>query len=329
METVALVGPYGADVQPLVERKLGGRMAVVSVPTEVDYAALADVEYVILRVLRMNADAIASMRRLKLIQRWGVGFEKVDIEAAGRRNVPVAVAPGGNSTAVAELAILLMLAVLRNLLPLHNSTVRGLWEKAKYIDNSFVIKGKTVGLLGCGAIGASVAKKVQAFGADVIYHDVRRLAAEDEARLGLRYAEQDELLARSDIVSLHLPLTETTKGLIGERTLGLMKKSAILVNTARGEVVDSAALAAALRSGRIMGAGLDVFDTEPLAADSPLRGLDNVVLTPHAGGNTSDINGDMVDICVDHILAVSAGSPLPPRVVVNSQFLSTEPACAS
>lgn len=323
METIALVGPYGADVLPLVERKLRGRMAVIAVPTEEDYAALANVEYVILRVLRLNAETIGSMRRLKLIQRWGVGYEKVDIQAAGRRNVPVAVAPGGNATAVSELAVLLMLAVYRNLVPLHNGTARGLWEKAKYIDNSYVIKGKTVGLVGCGAIGLSVAQKVQAFGAAVIYHDVRRLPAVHEARFGLRFAEFDELLAKADIVSLHLPGNESTEGLIGTRALGLMKPKAILINTARGEVVDARALAAALRSGRLLGAGLDVLDTEPIAADSPLSGLDNVVLTPHVGGNTVDINGDMVDICVDHILAFSAGVPLASSVVVNSQFLST------
>ena len=324
MEKIALVGPYGADVPPLVEKKIAGKLSLISVPTEADFSALADVDYVILRVLRMNAGTINAMPRLKLIQRWGVGFEKVDIEAAGRRNVPVAVAPGGNATAVSELAVLLMLSVLRNLVPLHNGIAQGLWEKEKYIDNSFVIRGKTVGLVGCGAIGAQVAKKVQAFGAEVVYYDVRRLPAEDEARLGLRYADLETLLAVSDLVSLHLPLLDSTRGLIDARAIGRMKRNAVLINTARGEIVDSSALADALRSRRILGAGLDVFDSEPLAANSPLRGLDNVVMTPHAGGNTSDVNGDMVDICLDHILAVSAGQPLPSRVVVNSQFLTNQ-----
>jgi phosphoglycerate dehydrogenase-like enzyme len=155
----------------------------------------------------------------------------------------------------------------------------------------------------------------------VLYHDIRRLAPEDEAAYGLRYVELDALLADSDIVSLHLPLLDSTRNLIDGRSIGLMKPKAVLINTARGEIVDTAALAAALRSGRLLGAGLDVFDSEPLAADSPLRDLDNVVLTPHTGGNTADISGDMVEICADNILAVSDGRPLPARVVVNASFL--------
>jgi phosphoglycerate dehydrogenase-like enzyme len=322
METIALVGPYGADVQPLVEKKVGGRMRVKSVPTEADFGALHDVEYAILRVLRMNADTIGKMPRLKLIQRWGVGFEKVDIAAAGKRGIPVAVAPGGNATPVSELAVLLMLAVYRNVVPLHEGIRAGRWEKEKYIDNSFVIRGKTVGLVGCGAIGIQVAQKIKAFGAEVIYYDVVRLPPAEEAKLGLRHVGLDELLTQADIVSLHLPLLDSTRRLIGERAIGLMKPGAVLVNTARGEIVDSAALAAALQSGKLRGAGLDVFDSEPLAMDSPLRGLSNVVFTPHTGGNTSDVNGDMVEICVANIVAVSEGRPLPPRMIVNSQFLA-------
>jgi phosphoglycerate dehydrogenase-like enzyme len=250
-----------------------------------------------------------------------VGFDKVDIEAAGRRKVPVAVAPGANASPVSELAVLFMLALYRNLLRLHEGTSKGLWEKDKYIDSSFMIKGKTVGLVGCGAIGLQVAKKVQAFGAEVLYYDVRRLETGEETGLGLRFVELDSLLGQSDIVSLHLPLLDSTRGLIGERALGLMKKTAILVNTSRGEIVDTRALATALKAGRIGGAGLDVFDTEPVAADNPLLGLDRVLMTPHTGGNTSDVNEDMVEICLEHILAVSEGRPLPARAVVNSKFL--------
>ena len=137
--------------------------------------------------------------------------------------------------------------------------------------------------------------------------------------MGLRFAQLDELFRESDIVSLHLPLLDSTRGLIGERALGLMKRTAVLINTARGEIVDSAALASALRSGRLLGAGLDVFHPEPLTEDSPLRGLSNVGLTPHTGGNTSDVNEEMVNICVDNILAVSEGKL--PRAIVNSRFL--------
>ena len=321
MEKIALVGPYGADVLSMLEKRLQGAMSVVTVGGECEFERLADVEYVILRVLSMKRSAIEAMPKVKLIQRWGVGFDKVDIAAAGERGVPVAIAPGANSTPVSELAILLMLALYRNLVKLHGGMTQGRWEKEKFIDNSFMIKGKTVGLVGCGAIGQLVAKKVQVFGAEVIYYDVFRLPEATERELGLMYRELDEVLAGADIVSLHLPLLNSTRGLIGRREIGLMKPSALLINTARGEIVDSAALAEALAEKRIAGAGLDVFDSEPLAPDSPLRSLDTVVMTPHVGGNTADMSLDMVDICLENILAVRDGRPLSPKVLVNGQYL--------
>jgi phosphoglycerate dehydrogenase-like enzyme len=321
MEKIALVGPYGADVQALLEKRLNGVMSVEMIGSENEFNRLDDIEYVILRVLAMRRPTIEAMPRLRLIQRWGVGFDKVDIAAAGERGIPVAIAPGANSTPVSELALLLMLALYRNLVKLHGGMTQGRWEKEKFIDNSFMIKGKTVGLVGCGAIGQQVAKKVQAFGAAVVYYDAFRLPETTELELGLSYRELDDVLACADIVSLHLPLLDSTRGLIGRREIGLMKPSALLINTARGEIVDSAALAEALAEKRIAGAGLDVFDSEPLAPDSPLRALDNVVMTPHVGGNTADMSLDMVDICLENILAVRDGRPLSPKVLVNGQYL--------
>ncbi len=324
MEKIALVGTYGADVRPMLEMRLKGAMGVETVANESEFDRLADVEYVILRVLAMKRATIEAMPRLKLIQRWGVGFDKVDIAAAGERGVPVGIAPGANATPVSELALLLMLALYRNLGKLHNGMVQGRWEKEKFIDNSFMIKGKTVGLIGCGAIGRQVAKKVRAFGAEVVYYDAFRLPETTEQELGLTYRELDEVLASADIVSLHLPLLDSTRGMIGQREIALMKPGAVLINTARGGIVDTAALAEALAGKRIAGAGLDVFDSEPLAADSPLRALDNVVLTPHVGGNTADMSMDMVDICLENIFAVRDGRPLSPKVLVNRQYLKKD-----
>ncbi|HRY53493.1 MAG TPA: 2-hydroxyacid dehydrogenase [Spirochaetia bacterium] len=321
MEKIALVGPYGSDVRSMLEKRLGGAMELVSIPDAGGFGRLADIEYVILRVLPMNRATIESMPRLKLIQRWGVGFDKVDIAAAGERGIPVAIAPGANAAPVSELALLLMLATYRNLVGLHNGIVQGRWEKEKFIDNSFMIKGKTVGLIGCGAIGSLVAKKAQAFGAEVVYFDARRLPEETERELGLKYLGLDEVLSTADIISLHLPLLDSTRGMIGAREIGLMKPTAILVNTARGEIMDSGALAAALREKRIAGAGLDVFDSEPLSPESPLRSLDNVVMTPHVGGNTADMSVEMVDICLQNILTVRDKKELPAKVLVNGQFL--------
>jgi phosphoglycerate dehydrogenase-like enzyme len=322
METIALVGPYGADVRGLLEKRLNGAMSVVSIPSEKEFDQLGDVAYVILRVLSMKRPVIEAMPKLKLIQRWGVGFDKVDIVAAGERGIPVTITPGANSSPVSELAVLFMLALYRNLMMLHNGVKQGRWQKEKFIDNSFMLKGKTVGLIGCGAIGQQVAKKVQAFGAEVIYYDAFRLPEDKEKQLGLTYFDFHEVLRNADIVSLHVPLIDTTRGMVGEREFGLMKKSALLINTARGGIVDAAALARALADKRIAGAGLDVFDSEPLASDSPLRELDNVILTPHVGGNTADMSMDMVDICLENILAVHENRPISPKALVNSQFLS-------
>ncbi len=321
MEKIALVGPYSADVRSMLETRLKGTMSIESITRESEFDRLAGVDYVILRVFAMKRSVIEVMPKLKLIQRWGVGFDKVDIIAAGERGIPVAIAPGANSTPVSELAILFILALYRNLVKLHRGMAQGLWEKEKFIDNSFMIKGKTIGLIGCGAIGQQVAKKVQAFDATVMYYDAIRLPEIREQELHLTYRSLDEVLKASDIVSLHLPLLESTRGMIGQRELALMKPSAILINTARGEIIDATALIDALREKRIAGAGLDVFDSEPLAAESPLRNLDNVVLTPHVGGNTADMSLDMVDICLENILAVRDGQPLSAKVLVNSQYL--------
>ncbi len=322
MEKIALVGPYGTDVRTMLEKRLQGAMSVVSILDEKEFSQLKNVEYVILRVFALKRPIIETMTKLKLIQRWGVGFDKVDIVAAGERGIPVTITPGANSSPVSELALLFMLALYRNLVILHGGMKQGLWEKEKYIDNSFMIKGKTVGLIGCGAIGRQVAKKVQAFGAEVIYYDACRLSMEKEQQLGLSYAELDDLLRTADIISLHIPLLDSTRGMIGHREFSLMKPSTLFINTARGEIVDSTALVEALADKRIAGAGLDVFDSEPLAVNSPLLGLNNVVLTPHVGGNTADMNMEMVDICLENIFAVHENRPLSPKVLVNSQYLA-------
>ena len=321
MPTIALVGPYGNDVVPLFKKKLGPDFLIEPIPTESEFGKLKDADYLVLRVLSLTRATIEAMPRVKLIQRWGVGFDKVDIVAAGEHGIPVAIAPGGNASPVSELALLLMLALYRNLLALHSGILAGDWDKQKFIDNSFMLRGKTLGLIGCGAIGAQVAKKAKAFGAEVIYFDARRLPESVEKDLGLSFAALDQLLGSADIVSLHLPLTEATRGLIGARELSLMKSSAILINTSRGEIVSTDALARALEEKTIAGAGLDVFDPEPLPANSPLLSLPNVVLTPHVGGNTADMSIDMVDICSKNILAISRGEALPANVLVNGHCL--------
>lgn len=322
MNTVALVGPYGSDVLPLFRKRLGAGYSLIQIPDESAFDLLGEADYLVLRVLAMNRETIGRLKRTRLIQRWGVGFDKVDIVAAGERGIAVAIAPGGNASPVSELALLLMLSLYRNLIGLDAGIRRGEIDKQAFLDRSFMIRGKTVGLLGCGAIGQQVARKVQAFGAEVLYYDPRRLPEPVERELGIGFASFDQVVAEADILSLHLPLTTDTRGCLGEVQFATMKPTSVLINTARGEIVDTAALLQALVSGKIAGAGLDVTDPEPLPAGHPLAALSNVVLTPHVAGNTADMSIDMVEICARNIEAVTAGRRLADTVLVNGQYLA-------
>jgi D-3-phosphoglycerate dehydrogenase / 2-oxoglutarate reductase len=212
---------------------------------------------------------------LRVVVKYGSGMDNIDLEAAQALNVHVSSTPGANARSVAELAIALLLTLARNV-ALHDRGVReGSWRRLTGVE----LAGKRLGLIGYGAIGREVARIAQGLDMQVVAHD----PFVEEADVPL--VPLDELYAASDAVSLHLPLTEETRGLVGERELAAMKPTAFLINAARGGLVDEAALADALRSGRLAGAALDGFDAEPLG-DSPLRELDNVVLSPHAGAAT-------------------------------------------
>ncbi|GGG48649.1 2-hydroxyacid dehydrogenase [Caldovatus sediminis] len=227
--------------------------------------------------------------KLRLVQLLSAGYDTCDLEAARRAGVPICNNGGANATAVAEHALMLMLAVCRRLVWQHQNVVAGRWRGNDPSQvRLYELRGRTLGIVGLGTIGKKVARLANAFGMGVLYHDIVRLPEDAEDALGVRFRLLGELLGASDIVSLHVPLTPATRHMIGAAELARMKPSAYLVNTCRGPVVDEAALCEALREGRIAGAGLDVFDQEPPPADNPLFGLDNVVLTPHYAGPTWD-----------------------------------------
>jgi phosphoglycerate dehydrogenase-like enzyme len=183
----------------------------------------------------------------------------------------------------------LMLVLYRRMSYADRSMRAGAWTQHEfYRSGNYELAGKTLGMIGLGNVGRSIVPKARGFGMNLIYHDVRRLAPNDEAVLGLTYAGLADLLRQADVVSLQVPLTPATRGLIGDKELLLMKPSAILISTCRGGVVDEAPLMEALLHGRLAGAGLDVFSTEPLPADSPWRKLENVILTPHVAGASQE-----------------------------------------
>jgi D-3-phosphoglycerate dehydrogenase/(S)-sulfolactate dehydrogenase len=245
-------------------------------------------EYEVLAVrsaTKVTADVLEKPGRLKLIGRAGVGVDNIDVEAATRKGVVVMNTPGGNSVAVAELTLGLMLALLRYLVPAISSTKAGRWEKKRFAGGHELFR-KTVGLLGFGSIGQLVAQRCIAFGATVIAYDPHPVEA--ARRSGAQIVPLDELFRRADIVSLHVPLADGTRNLVGRAQLKVMRRGSYLVNCARGGIVDEAAVAEALRDGTLAGAAMDVFATEPVPPDHPLLSLDNFLCTPHLGASTEE-----------------------------------------
>jgi phosphoglycerate dehydrogenase-like enzyme/quinol monooxygenase YgiN len=260
---------------------------------------------------------LAAAGDLKVIARLGVGFDAVDLAAATRHGVAVAMAFGANHEAVADHAFALM-AALAHAIPRYDRAVReGRWQLLFHGR----LTGATAGIVGFGRIGRALAKRCQGFAMDVLVADPF-MEADALARLGCTLVPLDELLARADFVSLHAPLTAETRGLIDGRRLALMKRSAFLVNTARGGLVDEPALVAALERGTIAGAGLDVMAVEPLPEGSPLRTLSNVVLTPHAAGASEWAIETMAARTVANLLAVWRGQDPGGGLLLNPEVLA-------
>ncbi|HUL50978.1 MAG TPA: phosphoglycerate dehydrogenase [Candidatus Nitrosotalea sp.] len=217
----------------------------------------------------------AAASSLKIVSRWGVGYDAIDIAAATRAGVVIAYTPGLLDETVADFAFALLLAAARQVHIGHPAMMSGRWEPAWGTD----VHGKTLGILGCGRIGRAVARRASGFDMKVVAYDVKPNA--EAEKMGVRFVSLDELLSESDFLSLHAALTPDNRGLLGETELRKMKKTAHLINTARGALVDEAALVKALREGWIAGAALDAFAVEPLPADHPLHSAPNVLLTPH------------------------------------------------
>jgi len=252
-------------------------------------AAMRDGDYLLGFVWFLPDEAYTEAKRLKLVQVLSAGYDMVNIEGARKARVPICSNGGANSVAVAEHAIMLMLAVYRKLIAFHQNVAQGRWHRGipRAVD-VFELEGKTVGLVGFGNIGRQVARRVKGFDARVIYYDTFRASKADEAQLGVEYVPLNDLLEAADVVSLHVALNDSTRGLIDATAIARMKPKAILINTCRGEVVDEAALVEALQHGKILGAGLDTQEKEPPDETNPLLALPNVVLTPHSAGPTVD-----------------------------------------
>jgi D-3-phosphoglycerate dehydrogenase len=253
---------------------------------------------------------------LKIIAKHGAGIDSVDLDAATERGIPVVNAGGANADPVAEYTISVMLSLARDIPRLDRELRGGKWEKGTYMGREF--RGRKVGLIGFGQIGRRVATMASALGAQVIVYSRTR----KDAIAGVQWeTDLDTLLRTVDILSLHCPLTEETRGLIGKRELALMKPEAILVNTARGPVVDEDALTEALTTGKLAAAGLDVFREEPTSPDNPLLELPNVIVTPHVSAMTQEAMTRMGTSAAQQILDFVKSGKLEPENVANRAVL--------
>jgi phosphoglycerate dehydrogenase-like enzyme len=278
------------DVRRLLPPDAPADVVVVDPRTEraaADAVGLADIvlgDY--LFEVPITRRVIDEMRHCRLIQQPSVGYQQIDVDAATERHIAVANVAGANDVAVAEHTVMAGMALMRELLLVDREIRAGGWPQLT--RSHFELAGKTWGIVGFGRIGRQVARRLHGWDAEVIYHDAVRADPAVEAALGVAFAGLDELVERSDVISVHVPLTESTRHLLDARRIARMKSSAHLVNVARGEVVDETALLSALRSGAIRGAALDVFEREPLPAGHPFTGLDNVILTPHTAGTVRE-----------------------------------------
>jgi glyoxylate reductase len=250
---------------------------------------------------------------LKVISTFSVGFEHIDVKEATKRGIYVGYTPGILTDATADLAFALLLSMARKI-PQSDQFVRaGGWKVGGSPQHLFgtSVCGATLGIIGLGRIGKAMAERAHGFNMKALYADSVRLTAEEEKGLGIEYRPLDDLLRESDFVSVHTPLTPDTRHLINAAKLKIMKPSAILINTARGAVIDEAALVIALKEHWIFGAGLDVFEKEPIDPKNPLLELDNVVIIPHMGSATTQTRSKMSETAARNLLAVLRGIPPP------------------
>jgi phosphoglycerate dehydrogenase-like enzyme len=301
---IAAAVPGNWTVRFIEENSLAARAAV-----------LHDAELAFVMAAPVPKELLAEAKQLRFLQKLGAGIDRIDLDTCRRKGIAVARLHAGNSIPVAEHTILLMLATYRRLPQIDRRTRAGAWNKEDARGEHRQLYGKTVGLVGFGAVGKEVAKRLRCFGVKILYYDPARAAPEVEQTLDVQHSELDALLRAADIVSLHLPLMPQTVGFISSRRIRAMKAGAVLINCARGGLVDEEALAAALKEGRLFGAGIDAFAREP-PVGSELLALDNTVVTSHLAGATFDNFASVVERAVDNAKAVLRGEALPQTDVV-------------
>ena len=295
--------PEGFEIEAAASREEADQLTAIA---RADFAITGDVP-VTGAMMRVGAAA-----RLKAVHKWGVGIDNIDVDAARGLGLRVLRTTGSNARAVAETAVALILTLQRSVVPGHEGMLRGEWLKGALGPRTFLLTGKTVGLVGLGFIGQNVARLLSGFDCRVVYAKPTPLALEEEADLGIERVTLDALIRESEVISLHCALTPETRGLIGAREFAAMREGVLVVNTARGGIVVEDDLADAVESGHVRGAALDVFEVEPLPPQSRLIGLAGVILTPHIAAQAADNFARTVSRMFDNIGLVSRGEEPPP-----------------
>lgn len=323
MHTILVTAPRLAPAGAELLDRAGARVIFLSSPDDAQEVerimASEPVDAVISRTVTLSARAIASCATLKVISKHGVGVSNIDVEAATQRGIPVYVTPGANVQSVAEITLGLMFASARRIAWMDAELHGGRWTRAQ---DGIELCGKTLGLVGFGQIGQRVARVCLALGMNVVAFDPALNDGKSPVDGVTLAPSLAELLPQSDVLSLHVPLNRHTRNMLGDAQFSQMPKGAILINTARGEVVDEVALAAALQDGRLFAAGLDTMAVEPLPADSTLATLNNVVLTPHVGGSTPAALAAMASAAARNVLGWLDGEPVDRAACVNPQVFA-------
>jgi len=298
---IVLAGEYPEGSYKEISRLFAIDNEVIEINTMDTYNSMTDAEIIILRVFKCDKNIISRNKNLKMIVRWGVGYDSVDIKCAGENGIVVTNTPGANSMAVAELTLLLILALNRKLVNHVDSLRKDIWSKNDFLNESFTVENKKIGIIGSGNIGQSVAKILGALGGKIQYYDLKKLDASIEKELSMEYVSLEQLLQTSDIITLHIPLIDSTYKFISKEQIEKMKTGTIIINTARGGLIDEKELLEAIKNGKIRGAALDCVENEPLRSDDELLNNSNIIVTPHIGGGTIDLKDKIIRILAEDI----------------------------
>lgn len=271
---------------------------------------MKDADALIVRIAKCDANAIENSSKLKVIGRTGVGYDSVDVKKATELGIPVVITPGANNRSVAEHAVAMIFALSKNLIEAQNEMCKGNWE-IRGAKKAFELEGKTVGILGLGAIGRETAKICKGCGMSIAAYDPFMTKEQVEGYGAKYYEDYVELLKDSDVVSIHVPLTDQTRNMISKKELSVMKPTALIINCSRGGIINEADLVEALNNGVIAGAGTDVFCSEPPKTDDPLLNCRNLIVSPHSAAQTREAVIKMAQMCVKGCLAVAEGKKWP------------------